>query len=131
MEQPLEDLAAEDPRTLKHNPRSRFQLLARVHEGFPRVASGMTNEQTLDGAAGRRPPAEEPRRKDARVVDDEYIARFEKLRECGDRSIAHRTSCAIEEKHPRRTSLGRGVLRDQFSGQIEVEIANVHVRDRV
>ena len=131
MEQPLENLPVEDPRTLKDNARSRFQLLAWVHEGFPRVASGVANEQTLHGAAGRYTPAEEPRRKDARVVDDEHIAGFEKLRECGDGSMAHGTACAIERKHPRGASLWRGLLRDQFSGQIEVEIANVHVRDRV
>jgi hypothetical protein len=112
VEPPLEDLAVEDPRTLKDNPRSRFQLLAWMHEGFPRVASGVANKQTLHGAAARHTPAEEPRRNDARVVDDEHIARFEKLRECGDDFMAHRAACTIEEKHPRGISLGRGFLRD-------------------
>ena len=76
-----------------------------MHESFPLGACGAADEQALDGSAARYTPAEKPCRKDARVVDDEHIARFEKLRKRGDGSIDHRADCTIEDEHARGAPL--------------------------
>ena len=70
------------PSPLEHHARARLQLLTRVHQRVPlfgarRSAADGTagaHEQALDGAAARHATAEQPRRKHARVVDDEQIA---------------------------------------------------------
>jgi hypothetical protein len=48
---------------------------------------GASDEETLRGPAARQAAAEEPRRKDARVVDDEQVARAEDPGKIGDPSV--------------------------------------------
>jgi hypothetical protein len=95
----------ERARALKDDLRSSLQLLARMHEGLPLGALGAPDEQALDGSAARHTPAEEPCRKDARVVDDEHVAPLETLGKRRDGFIDHRADCAIEEKHARGAPL--------------------------
>ena len=88
------------------------------------------DEQTLDRATARDPPAEQPSRKDARVVDDQQIAGRSSA---GNAAIAgvldHAPSRApaVSRREPPRS--GGRLLRDQFRGKFEVEVADVHVRD--
>jgi hypothetical protein len=89
-----------------------FQLLAGMHESFPLAALGAADEQALDGSAARHTPAEEPCRKDARVVDDKHIAPLETLGKGSDGFVDHRADCAIEEKHARGVPLRGGFLRN-------------------
>jgi hypothetical protein len=102
-----------------------------MHEGFPLAGLGMAYEQALHGSAARHTPAEQPCWKDTGVVDDEHASRLEKLRKRGNGSMAHRAGCTIQEKHARGAALRGGLLRNQFRRKIEIEIADVHVRNRV
>jgi hypothetical protein len=42
--------------------------------------------------------------------------------------VRDRTSGALEHQQARRAAFGRRFLGDQFSGKIEVEVADIHVR---
>ena len=80
-------------------------------------------QQTLDRAAARVAAPEQPRRKHARVVDDEQIAGVEQLRQRRDRRLAPAIAGAIDDHQPRRPARPR-LLRDQRLGQIEVEVGD-------
>ena len=112
MKPAIENFAVERARALEDDAGAGFQLLARVHERFPSVVLGAADEQTLHGPAARDAAAEKPRWKYPGIVDDEDIARFEKLRKRGDGSVADRAGCTFEEKHARGVPLRGGLLRN-------------------
>ena len=60
---------------LAHEAAADLQPLSRMHQRLPRVAAECRDEQALEAAAARQPPAEQSRREDARVVEDEHVAR--------------------------------------------------------
>jgi hypothetical protein len=43
--------------------------------------------------------------------------------------MRHRFRIAIEDEQARAAALGRRLLRDQLWWKVEVEVADVHVRD--
>ena len=59
----------------KTQARSRLELLTGMHERPPVRAASRFEQQALDRAAARIAPAEESRRKHARVVGDDEVAR--------------------------------------------------------
>jgi predicted PurR-regulated permease PerM len=65
--------------------------------------------------------AEQPRRKHSGVVDDEQVARTQESGQLAHRGVLHAAGAAIEHEQPRRAARD-GVLRDQFIGQIELEL---------
>lgn len=68
---------------------------------------------------------QQPRGKDARVVDDEDVAGAKKRREVGNRAVFERSSAAIEGQEARLTARRRR-LGDQALRQREVEIGYQH-----
>ena len=138
-ESPLEDLAVQSTHSFKHHPRARFQFLPRVHQRLPivvrvcSVAGSMTpdsdsDQQALDGAAAGDATAEQARWENARVVDHEHVAGAKQIGQRADRGMRHGSGDAIEVQQPRGAAIRGRLLRDQFGGKVEVELADVHPR---
>ena len=83
-------------------------------------------QQALHRPAARHPAAEQTRGKHARVVDDDEVARGEKVGQRREPSMCNGAGRAIQVKEPRRAPIGGRLLRDQAGRQVEVEIADVH-----
>ena len=87
---------------------------------------GQRQQQAFDRSTARHPAAEQTRREHARVVDDEQIAAAKEAPDVGDAcvlDIARRTMQHQQARRPPR----RRLLRNQFVGEIEVEVVNAHV----
>ena len=110
---------------LEHHARTRFQLLARMHERAPFVIALALEQQALDGAAARIATAEQPRRKHARVVGDEAIAGGEERRQIGDRRFVPAFLLATDDKKPRGAARTR-MLRDELRREFEIEVRDAH-----
>jgi predicted PurR-regulated permease PerM len=104
-----------------------------MHEGIEqtrrpgvRPIACRTQKKTFDGPAARHAPADEPRGEHARVVDDEEIASMEVAGKIADPIVPARTRRAVEHE---KTGLPArpGVLCDELSGEIEIEIRDVHL----
>ena len=93
-----------------------------------RRGARLAHEQTFHLAAARIAAAEESRRKDARVVEHQQIARAQEAPEVGERRVLERPARARHHQQPRTPAFGR-LLRDERLGQLEVEIGNVHVAE--
>ena len=68
---------------------------------------------------------QQPRGKDARVVDDEDIARSQDRREVGNCAVFKRSGAAIEGQEAGLTARRRR-LGDQVVWKCEVELGNQH-----
>src|SRR5262249_22020494 len=127
----LENLAVQRVTSLEQDARTRLQLLARMHERLPVIGVGRSrDEQALDHSAAGHPTAEQARRKNARVVDDYEVARVKKIGKRGDRRVADGSRCPREVKQARTAALRGRLLCNELGWKIEVELADVHVRDR-
>ena len=98
MKPALENLPMQRAGTFEHDLRARLQLLARMHQSLPLVALDASDEQPLDLAAARHAAADQARREDTRVVDDQHVAGHEQVRE--------RRDCRMS-KSPRSLDSGR------------------------
>ena len=97
--------------------------------GPARFGRFTANEQALHRAAARHSSAHQARGKHARVVDDDEVARLKESRKVDDASVCDASGRAIQMKQPRSRTLGGWFLGDQLGREVEVEIADVHVRD--
>jgi hypothetical protein len=141
-EMPLQDFAVQNRVAVEHDVRARLQLLSGVDERFPRCGRfsallpahsrsrrDAPHKQTLDGAAARHAPAEQARRKYPRVVDDDKVAWMQTLGQRRDVCMRDIAGLSIEMEQP-RAAPPRRFLRDQIGREIEIELADLHVRDR-
>ena len=81
-------------------------------------------QKALHCATTRHATAEQPRRKDARVVEHQQVAGSQVVLEVPERGVLDRTFASREHQQPRPSTHGRGALCDQFVGKLEVEITN-------
>ena len=88
-------------------------------------AAGWTTSSSTAPAGGGL-PAQQPRRDDARVVDDEQIPRAQQLRQLAEAVVAHAARGAAERHQPRRIALGERGLGDLRGGKLEVEVGQFH-----
>ena len=86
------------------------------------------DQEAFDGAAAGVAAAEEPRREDASVVDDEEVAGAQQFRQRADIRVRNRAGGAVEMQQARAAAGRRRLLRDQFRGKVEVEVADIHAR---
>ncbi len=68
----------------------------------------------------------EPRREDARVVEDEEVAGCEELRELGEEMVGECAGIAREREHAAGSACGRRMLRDELGRKIVVEVGDEH-----
>ena len=98
-----------------------------MHERDPRVAARRRPDQkALGGAAAGQPDADQARREDARVVDDQQIAGAEQRRQVVEGEMRDAPARAIERHEPAAAARGRRLLRDQLVREIEIEVGDVH-----
>src|SRR5262245_25386445 len=98
--------------TVEANTRTRRELLAGMHEGFPIVsvlAAKRPDKQALDRTAARYAAAEQASRKHARVVHDDDIAGFQEVRKRTNDGVFDRAVVAADDHEP-----GRGSIRGRF-----------------
>jgi hypothetical protein len=114
--------------TFEDHSRARLESLTGVHERRPGVWSpGRAQQQALGSATSREAPADQPRWKDASVVDDDQIARLEERRQIGKRVMRDATRRPAQAQETRSTSFSRRLLRDEIGGEIEVELGDAHL----
>jgi len=113
-----------------------LDLSAGTDECSPLVLAQLLGEEHLD-TAGRvervwlsmRTPGAgsvEARRDDAAVVEDEEVAGVEEMRKITEKIVAILTRTAVKNKHAARAPDGRRRLRDEFFGEIEMEVGYAH-----
>ena len=71
----------------------------------------------------------DPRRHDARVVDDDELA-VQLVRQLGEPPVPHRAGRPLVDEQPRRVAPRRRLLRDQLGRQLVVQLGDVHRRHR-
>ena len=112
----LEELDRTEPFARPKPPR-------RAGERFPdAVLAGALEQEHLRGAAARALQPQ-PRRDDARVVDDDHCPLPHLLGELGEQPVTDRAGPPLEDQKPRAVApLGR-VLRDQLRRELVLEIS--------
>ena len=126
------------------NPFAGAHLSSRPHQRFPffSVRAHRTQQENLDAATQMlsqlgiilphgqrvhaRAVAEQSRRKDARVVEHQAIARMEKLRQLAKEPIFPAVLVAVHHQHARRRAVCQRLLRDQLLRQVIVESRQIH-----
>src|SRR4030095_7787580 len=104
-------------------PRAGRLARAELNEYAPLIER--TFEQYLDAAATLL-AAVQTRGDDARVGDDEQVARPEKPDEIGKATILDRARGPVEHEQSRRAALRQRRLRDQLLGKVVGEIRALH-----
>ncbi len=107
----------------------RLPILRARHRRRDRAARFPPNQEAFDRASARHTPSEQPRGKHTRIVDDDDIAFAKGQREIVNRAVDDAAGAAIELEQPCPAALLGRFLGDQFGREIEVELANVHVRE--
>lgn len=117
---------------LEPDLRAGAQLLSRVHQRVPqlagRIAVHVPEQQAFDRSARGHATAEQPGGNHAGVVDDQQVARAQVTGQRGDDAVLDRIPGSAEHHQPRRAARGSR-LRDQFVGQIEIELGDAHGKD--
>ena len=132
-------------RPLEPDARSRFEFLSRMHQTVPDLCSSVLfcgqfravlsaatpeswvlgQQEAFHGSATWNAVAKQPRREDARVVDDKQVAGAKKRGQIRDRAMTDGARGAVEDEQPRRAARCR-ILRDQIVGKLEIEVGDVH-----
>ncbi len=73
--------------------------------------------------------AEEPRWKDAGVVENDEIAGLQKVGKFTEQAIRIIAAGSLQAQHAGAVAGGEGFLGDEFAGKVEVEIGNPHGSD--
>ena len=102
------------------------QPLGVADESLPAAQVDPLVERGAD--AGVAPSPFELGGDDARIVEDQTVARPQPLRQVAHPGIGHRT--ASHHKHPRRIARARRAERNALGRQIEIEGVDAHYRDR-
>jgi hypothetical protein len=102
------------------------QFAAGADEGAEVVGvAGVREEVENFGAAAAARVPEQTRRKDAAAIDDEQVAFVKVIGEGGEPSVLDGAADAVEEQQPRCVPIGKGLLRDQFGREVEVEVGGL------
>ena len=131
----IENLAAQRVCGIEEHARTWLEFLPRADQRLPQFAAidgiALTRDkQTLDAATTGIAVAEQPRRNDARVVDDEQVTRAQLLRQGCDGMVGCLAGGTIETQQARRPANSGRLLRDQIIGEFEIEVADEHVPHR-
>jgi hypothetical protein len=113
---------------------ARQQLLAGPHERFPHQRLKPVDQEDFGATAQHdftahglpQPPADQPRRKDARVVQNQHVAGAQELWQVVEHRVRERTRRAVNDQQPRLIAPRRRLLRDQSFGQLVIEFGNKH-----
>ena len=89
------------------------------------VVIQLLDEQHLDRAAAGAAQMQ-PRRDDARVVDDHQRAPRQLVRQVAEAPVPHRADRAVVDEQPRLVPALERMLRDQLGRQLVVEIRELH-----
>ena len=118
--EPLLALAELQPLALAHPRRG-------PRERLPDPVALLAYEEELDATARPRAAADEARREDPRVVDDEEVARREVPLDVGEDRVLEPTGGPVHDEQARPISeLGR-LLRNEVVGEVEVEVRGMHL----
>ena len=113
-----------------------LDLAAGADERGPLVRGELLGEQDFDAAGGcgrarlrvqAEAMGEEPRGKDAGVVEDEEVAVAQMRGEIGEEVIFNRAGRAVDSQHAAGATDLRRSLGDEFFGEIEVEVGDAHL----
>jgi hypothetical protein len=88
-----------------------------------RVSVGVLSgqQQALYSAAARYAVTQQPRRKNARVIGCQDVARSEKTGQFANACVRHVARLSLQHEQP-RLAAGEGFLRHQLFREIEIEI---------
>ena len=114
---------------VEHHPRAGLQLLAGMHERVPVRVVHALEQQTLDRAAARVAAPDQPRRKHARVVDDEQVAGAEQLRQIAAIVVSRQVDWRDRRRSAATSPRGRGscAISDSGSSKSKSETEHAHL----
>jgi hypothetical protein len=105
---------------LEEHRCARLQLLSGMNQRIPRLGIGdsgsgirgfAVQKQAFDDAPTRHAMTEKPRRKDARIVQDDQIPRDKITAEVGERGVLN-SVVTMKDEQPRAAALHWRALRD-------------------
>src|SRR5688572_32766995 len=87
-----------------------LEPLARVHQGLPRRIAAIPDQQALDRAAAGHAMTQQPRWKDARIIDDQQVPSPQIADEVGELIVEE--FVVTHDEQARATPLSGWLLRD-------------------
>jgi len=110
----------------EENPVSPPHPFCGFGKAFPNISVFPPQQQNFNFCACSviAPPVQ-PRRKHARVVQDQAVARTNALTEIPKPIVVKRLLLSRDDQHPRRAAFSRRFLCDQLARQIIIEIGNL------
>ena len=111
---------------LKHDLGSDVGAFAGSQHCPPIVDRVFLNQQDFKFAAGPGIRAPQPGGNHARLIEHEHVARAKISRQIPELTVFNVSIDAMQDQEPRFIALRRGMLRDQFGGQIKMEIRGLH-----
>jgi thioredoxin reductase len=112
---------------LEEDAGAGLELLAGMDERVPRVVLAGAEEERFHGAAARNAMAEQARRKDSGVVDDQKVSGLEVLGQVGELGVLYRARVALQHQETRSAANGGRLLCNQLIRQLEIEVCHVHL----
>jgi len=138
------DMGFEFIRVAEKQSFSSADFASGPNQALPLVGLGgeLARQQNLDSAAeiimGRRiartnrlstdacPVAIKPRWKDSSVVEDHNVAGPQQIRKVAEVTISILATAPLQMEHARSVAVGKGLLGNEFSGKMKVEVGNQH-----
>jgi len=87
----------------------------------------LSYEQAFDFAAAGHPTTTKARRKDACVVENQYVTGCQVITQIREVAVLTFAGFTVEYQQSRSASLGRRLLSDQPIRQLEIEFGDVHL----
>ena len=113
-------------RVVKGNLRADARALRRPHHRPPVVCGVFFQQQDFKLAARAGVHAAQPRRDDARIVQDEHVAGTKKFQEIAESAVFDAPASSIQNQEPRFVTPGCGTLCNQFRRQFKIEVGRSH-----
>jgi hypothetical protein len=95
------------------------------HERAPAALGEGRREQELDRSPAGV-PRQDPGRDDARVVDDQTVARPQERRELRERTVLEGRARAVDQEEPGGAAHAARRLGDQLRREVVVELREIH-----
>jgi hypothetical protein len=113
---------------LKHRTGSVTKFLTGVHKRIPSCLIKTREQQTLDRAATRITPTQQPSRNDTRVINDDEIIWFKKVSNITNTVMLNLSRHTTQAHQTGRIPYRLSFLSNKFVWQMEVELRKIHKR---
>ncbi len=106
---------------------SGAHFLAGADQGFPCICRYLAGKKNFDAAGAMLAAAKEPGGEHARIVQHQAVVGMHIGGKIAKHAILPGAFRAVDHQHARAIAIWEGLLRDQFLGQVVIEIGNQHL----